>query len=270
MNKLLFAMTAVGALAAAAPAAAQYGSSYQSSGYNSYNQNQYNQSQYNQGQYDRNQYDRGQYTNGYNANGYGQPNVDSRVARLDARIQAGIDNGTIDQREAWTLRRQLSDITRLDDRYSRDGYTATEQADMQRRLRAFRDQLASADGGARGYGRSGTYGSYGANNGYYGQGGPYEEVTCTDTRRGGLGGLIDGLFGNDDRDCSTSTGYGTNGYGSMLGVGARVSGDLGGVPYEYRNQYRDGYGYYYRSDGRAIYQIDTRTNTVLRAYPMNR
>ena len=259
MNKLLFAMTAVGALAAAAPAAAQYGSSYQSNGYNSYNQNQYNQGQYNQ-----NQYDRGQYTNGYN-----QTNVDSRVARLDARIQASIDNGTIDQREAWNLRRQLSDITRLDDRYSRDGYTATERADMQRRLRAFRDQLASADGGARGYGRNGTYGTYGANNGYYGQGGPYEEVTCTDTRRGGLGGLIDGLFGKDDRDC-TSSGYGSNGYGDMLSVGARVSGNLGGVPYEYRNQYRDGYGYYYRSDGRAIYQIDTRTNTVLRAYPMNR
>jgi hypothetical protein len=273
MNKLLFAMTAVGALAAAAPAAAQYGSSYQSNGYNSYNQKQNDRGQYNQGQYNQNQYDRGQYNNGYTANSSGQTNVDSGVARLDARIQAGIDNGTIDQREAWNLRRQLSDITRLDDRYSRDGYTASERADMQRRLRAFRDQLASADGGARGYGRYGTNGAnngYSAN-GYYGQGGPFEEVTCTDTRRGGLGGLIDGLFGNDDRDCSTTAnGYGGTGYGSMLGVGARVSGDLGGVPYEYRNQYRDGYGYYYRSDGRAIYQIDTRTNTVLRAYPMNR
>jgi len=252
MNKLLFAMTAVGALAAAAPAAAQYTTTYQGTG-------QYNNGPYNNGQYNNGQYNNGQYNNGYNANAYGQTNVDSRVARLDARIQAGIDAGTIDQREAWNLRRQLNDISRLDDRYSRNGYTAAEQRDLQQRLRAFRDQLAMADGGARGYG-SGQY----RDNGYYGQGGPYEEVACTGngygSNRGGLGGLIDSIFGSGQSydDCTGLT------------VGSRVSGSLGGVPYEYRNQYRDGYGYYYRSDGRAIYQIDTRTNTVLRVYPMNR
>lgn len=247
MNKLLFAMTAVGALAAAAPAAAQYTTTYQGTGYG----------QYGNGSYNNGQYNNGQYNNGYNANAYGQTNVDSRVARLDARIQAGIDAGTIDQREAWNLRRQLNDISRLDDRYSRNGYTAAERRDLQQRLRAFRDQLAMADGGARGYG---------GNNGYYGQGGPYEEVACTGNgysgNRGGLGGLIDTIFGGSGGsydDCGTT-----------LSVGSRVSGSLGGVPYEYRNQYRDGYGYYYRSDGRAIYQIDTRTNTVLRVYPMNR
>jgi hypothetical protein len=42
------------------------------------------------------------------------------------------------------------------------------------------------------------------------------------------------------------------------------------VPYEYRGQYRDGGGVYYRSDGRAIYQIDARTNTVLGVYPVGR
>ena len=39
---------------------------------------------------------------------------------------------------------------------------------------------------------------------------------------------------------------------------------------QYRNQYRDGNGVYYRSDGRAIYQIDARTDTVLRIYALNR
>jgi len=226
MNKILFAATALGALAMAAPAAAQYG--YQNN--NTYQNNGY-----------------------YGTNTYGQTNVDSRVARLDARIQAGIQAGTIDQREAWNLRRQLNEIARLDDRYSRNGYTAAERADLQARLRNFRDQLAYADGGTRGYGSR--------NNGYYGQGGPYEEVTCTNTRSSiGLGGLIDSIFGGGDQYCATTTG---------LGIGARVTGNLSGVPYAYRNQYRDGYGYYYRSDGRSIYQIDSRTNTVMRVYPMN-
>jgi nuclear transport factor 2 (NTF2) superfamily protein len=42
------------------------------------------------------------------------------------------------------------------------------------------------------------------------------------------------------------------------------------VPSQYRYQYRDGNGVYYRSDGRAIYQIDARTDTVLRVYSMDR
>ena len=93
--------------------------------------------------------------------------------------------------------------------------------------------------------------------GYYGQGGPYEPV-CTS--RGGIGGLIDDLFGADDA-CDAGTG---------LRVGSRVSGNLGAVPYEYRNQYRDGDGYYYRSDGRSIYQIDARTQTVVRIHALKR
>ena len=77
----------------------------------------------------------------------------------------------------------------------------------------------------------------------------------SDERRGGIGGVIDGLLGRD-----------------TLRVGQRVTAQarLGAVPYEYRSQYRDGGGVYYRSDGRAIYQIDARTDTVLRIYGMNR
>ncbi|MBV8686724.1 MAG: hypothetical protein JOZ90_03660 [Alphaproteobacteria bacterium] len=240
MKKLLSAMAAVSALAMAAPAAAQSQYGYQ---------NPYNNGAYNNG-----------YGNGYNANA----NVDTRLARLDARIQAGVQNGTIDMREARRLRMQLREISRLDTLYSRNGYTQQERADLQARLRSFRDDLRVADGGSNGYG---AYGSNGYNNGYgnngygyQGQGGPYEDAYCDTSSRGGLGGLIDNIFGGGGGDC-TSYGY---------GVGARASSDWGAVPYQYRNQYRDGSGYYYRSDGRAVYQIDTRTNTVARVYPMNR
>jgi hypothetical protein len=74
-----------------------------------------------------------------------------------------------------------------------------------------------------------------------------------DTRRGGIGGILQNVLG-----------------GGGLRVGQRVSGNLGSVPYQYRDQFRDGNGVYYRADNRAIYQIDARSDTVVRIYPLNR
>lgn len=71
--------------------------------------------------------------------------------------------------------------------------------------------------------------------------------------RTGIGGLIDSVLG-------------TGG----LRVGQRASANLYGLPSGYQNQYRDGNGVYYRTDGRQIYQIDARTQTVVRVYAMNR
>lgn len=80
-----------------------------------------------------------------------------------------------------------------------------------------------------------------------------ERYADRDTRRDGIGGVIDDVLGRGG-----------------LQVGQRASADLGGVPYAYRDQYRDGNGVYYRSDNRAIYQIDARSGTVLRIYALNR
>jgi hypothetical protein len=150
-----------------------------------------------------------------------------------------------------------------------DGLSMRERADMQQRLSAVGQQIQVADrGGIDRYGQAERYGAYdnsgyanGAygngtyDNGYTGQGGPYEEVDQADIcqNRGGIGGLIDTFVG-----------------GGCLRVGQRATANLGGVPYDYRGQYRDGGGVYYRSDGRAIYQIDVRTNTILGVYPMGR
>jgi len=224
MKKILFAMTAIGALAVAAPAAAQYGSqTYANAGVNA--------------------------------------GFDSRIAQLEARFQAGIQQGLIDRREAYSLRQQLRDLRRLESRYSYNGLSMQERADLQQRLRFVRQNLRLADGGGNGrysaydndpyYGQSGNYGQNGT---YYGQGGPYQvpdNYACQS--RGGIGGILDNVLG-----------------GGCLRVGQRVSGNLSAVPYEYRSQYRDGGGVYYRSDGRAIYEIDARTNTVIGVYGMAR
>jgi hypothetical protein len=55
-----------------------------------------------------------------------------------------------------------------------------------------------------------------------------------------------------------------------LRVGARASANLRTLPSEYRYRYPDGNGVYYRTDGQAIYQIDARSNTVVRIYSMER
>jgi hypothetical protein len=189
-----------------------------------------------------------------NANAGGAVGIDNRIAQLETRLQAGIQAGVIDRSEAMSLRQDLRDLRRTERLYSRNGLSQQERMDLQARIREVRTDLRMADGG-----RFDNDRRYGSNNddGYYGQGGPYEEAdnynACQD--RGGVGGLIDNVLG---QGCAN------------LRVGARVSSNLGSVPYEYRGQYRDGNGYYYRSDGRNIYQIDARTNTVLRIYGMNR
>jgi hypothetical protein len=290
MKATLFTLTALGALAAASPAAAQtynngyYGQNAQNGYYSSTNQDRY--------------YDHA-YNNGWEGQLSSRAAIDARISRLGARLDAGIRAGTIDRYEAGRLRAELNDLRNLARSYGYGGISATERADLAARLRSVREDIRTADngswdrydnsywgGGSTGYGYnngstynngygtaynngypSSTYGNgynngYGStynnnNNGYYGQGGPYEEVETCDSRSGVVGGLIDSVVG---RNCATTT----------MRVGQRVGGGLYAVPYELQGQYRDGYGYYYRSDGRAIYQIDTRTNTVLRVYPMNR
>jgi hypothetical protein len=219
MKKTLLGMTALAALAAAMPAAAQYQGRYSSQ--------------------------------------YGQDvSFDARINALQARLDAGLRAGTITRREAWPLRRQLSDLRQLETRYSYDGFSRFERDDLQARLRAFRQDLRVADNGGydrydrmawddNGYGR--TDNGYGrTDNGYYGTGGPYEDAVVCE-RRNGVGGFIDALTGS--QNCYT--------------VGDRVGNGLYAVPNDYRSQYRDSGSVYYRSDGRNIYEIDARTNTVI-------
>lgn len=241
MKKTLLAMTALAGLAAAMPATAQYQGRYPS------------------------QYDQGRYSSQY-----GQDiSFDARIDALQTRLDAGLRAGTITRREAWPLRRQLDGLRQLEARYSLNGFTRFERDDLQQRLRGFRQDLRVADNGGydrydrmawddTGYGR-GDNGYDRSDNGYgrsdnrnYGQGGPYEEVVCE--RRSGVGGFIDTLTGSQN----------------CYAVGDRVGNGLYAVPSDYQGRYRDSGSVYYRSDGRSIYEIDARTNTVIRAYPMNR
>jgi hypothetical protein len=70
-------------------------------------------------------------------------------------------------------------------------------------------------------------------------------------QRSGIGSLIDSVFGPN-----------------CFRVGDRAPSNLYGVPSQYRGTYRDNGSIYYRSDGRAVYGIDARTNTVVSVNPL--
>jgi len=175
---------------------------------------------------------------------------DVRIDNLRARLNAGLRNGTIDRREAWTLRRELRTLEALEARYSLNGFTSWERDDLNNRLRMVRRDIRVADNNSWDrYDRLAWDDRYDR---YTGRGGPDETVFCE--RRGGVIGFLQDVTGT--RECFT--------------VGQRVTFDLDPVPYRYRDLYRDGRDSYFRSDGRAIYEIDARTNTVLRVHPMTR
>ena len=256
--------------------------------------------------------------------GYFNSNADIRIDQLRARIQAGVQQGSISRQEAQSLRMQLRQLADLERHYRAGGLTAQERADLQQRTRALRQQIRTAEGGAGGYdddrwddrdGRRCPPGLERRNNGcvppgQVGRDGRWEDrrddrddrwEDRRDDRddrwddRGDDDGRWQGRIdrnrdGYDDRDLNRDGRIDRNerriaddhderGNGGILDrligggglrVGQRVSGNLGAVPYELRNHYRDGNGVYYRADRRNVYQIDARTDVVLQIYPLNR
>ena len=237
MRKLLFALTAVSALAIATPAAAQMEREFEVRTDAEFN-----------------------------------ARLDQRIDMIADRMDTGIDAGTIDRSESRNLRRELWTLMRLNRDYAFNGLTQRERVELVRRLRTLRQEVLIADGGRYRDDRR-----YGARDDwwdddddvYRGRGGPYDadgdgwddrdcdrdgdvdSGTCDtrDTPRSGIGGFIDTILG-------------TGG----LRVGQRVTGELYSVPSQYRDRYRDDSRYYYRSDGQRIYQIDARTDVVTRVY----
>jgi hypothetical protein len=253
MNKIIIALAATTAFVGVAPAAAQYGG------------------------------------------GYGAP---IRSDQLQLQLQAGIRSGAISRTEAMPLRDQLLQLTRLERLYARDGVSGRERADLQHRINTLRQDIRMAE-------RTGD-GRFGRDDDRYDSDGRYSRAdSAYDRNNDGWDdrdGNRDGRWDVDARNDSNRDGYddrdynrdgrwdNDDGYGRQqvsdrgvvgqimdrvtgtggLRVGQRASADLGAVPYAYRNDYRDGAGAYYRSDGRQIYQIDARTQTVVRVYAMNR
>ena len=188
----------------------------------------------------------GQWRGGYDNDA--DTRFDLRIEQLENRIDAGARAGTINRREAWRLRSQLSQIDRLEDRYARGGFSIAERRDLQQRIRNLRQTVRVADRGS--WDRNERYGYWENEDRYLGRGGPIGETACVDRR--GFAGLIDDLTGRE----------------VCFSVGQRFTGGLYAVPSNYRARFRDRPGVYYRSDGRNIIAIDARTHVILDIDPM--
>ena len=208
---------------------------------------------------------------------YARSDIQARVQQLELRLQAGVRSGAISRREARPLDeqiRQISDYARYN---GRDGLNGRERQYLQQRMANLSQHIRYAeqtgDGRDMRYGRGERYDdgrAYGANEGYarddrYADGRAYgaNEGYARDARldRNGDGwddrdfdrdGRIDD--GRDDED------------GASLRVGQRISGNFAEMPVRYRDRYRDSDGSYYRYDRGNIYQVDSRTNLILRIF----
>ena len=189
----------------------------------------------------------------------GRADFSVRIDQVRARLQAGVQSGAITRSEAAPIREQVRQLSRLERQYSANGLSGQERADLQQRLRMVRQRLRVADNGA-----NGRYAQWDSEDGYgqvsqqpyqqgYQQGyqQPYQQGYQQPVQQGGIAGVLGQLLG-----------------GGGLQVGQRVTGNLYAVPPQHQNHYRDGNGVYYRSDGRRIYQIDARSQTVVRILPI--
>ncbi len=60
--------------------------------------------------------------------------INQRQRQLDARIDAGIRDGSLSRREAVRLRAEFQEIAALESRYRRNGLNMQERADLDRRF----------------------------------------------------------------------------------------------------------------------------------------
>lgn len=81
--------------------------------------------------------------------------VEARKAELDRRIERGIANGDLTEAEADRLRDEFDDIMEAEAAFRVDGFTAAEQADLDRRFNRLAAQIRwERRDGQRDYGAS--------------------------------------------------------------------------------------------------------------------
>lgn len=169
---------------------------------------------------------------GYGARG--DMGIGVQLDNLDARLDAGVQAGVISSSEQRRLRYQMRDLRQLEARYARNGIDRQERAELRQRLGALRQEVRRVGG-------SGWGNRYGwDDNDWNGRG--------------------DGNYGRDN---------GYDGYGRGLRVGETIPRELRGSLYSAaRWGYRDRGNIQFRSDGRQVYEINVRTNRVIRIHPI--
>jgi hypothetical protein len=168
---------------------------------------------------------------------YANSNIEMRINELQARLQAGVQAGTITRNEAEVLRARLRDLTRLERQFSRDGLSRAERDQLQQRIQVLRQQIRQAERNGDNRPR-------------------YDRDDDRDYR--------------DGRACPPGLAKKNNGClppGQAGRMDERYNNSGGEAA---RYGFRDTDRFVYRLDGNRVLQIDRRTGNVVRAYSIRR
>jgi len=154
-------------------------------------------------------------------------------SQLRMQIDAGISRGTISRREGIALREELSQLVRLERRFSPNGISGREYAQLMRRSTALSKdiRIASRDH----YGRRGDTASWES-------------------------GSINGQWVPDARFAGLHPG---DRFEGDVRIGQHATARMVNLPAEYRGQYVDDARVYYGYDNGRVYQIDRQSRMIL-------
>lgn len=153
--------------------------------------------------------------------------------QLRMQIDAGVSEGTISRRESFALREELNRLVRLERRFSPNGISGREHAQLLQRSTALAEdiRIASRDH----YGRHGDTASW-------------------------KSGTINGQWVPDARFAGLHPGDRFNGDAR---IGQHATARIVNLPAEYRGQYVDDARVYYGYDNGRVYQIDRQSQMIL-------
>jgi hypothetical protein len=153
--------------------------------------------------------------------------------QLRMQIDAGVSQGTISRRESFALREDLNRLVRLERRFSPNGISGREHAQLLQRSTALAEdiRIASRDH----YGRHGDTASWES-------------------------GTVNGQWVPDARFAGLHPGDRFNGDAR---IGQQATARIVNLPAEYRGQYVDDARVYYGYDNGRVYQIDRQSQMIL-------
>lgn len=160
-------------------------------------------------------------------------NSGSSSQQLQMQIDAGINQGTISRRESIALREELSQLVRLERRFSRSGINDREHAQLVQRSAALAEDIHMASRDRNG--RRGDTASWESGN-------------------------INGHWVPDSRFAGLHPGDRFNGDAR---IGQHATARIVNLPTEYRSQYVDDARVYYGYDNGRVYQIDRQSQMIL-------
>jgi hypothetical protein len=160
--------------------------------------------------------------------------------QLQVQIDAGVRQGTISRRESIGLRQDLGRLVRLERRFSPNGISGPEHAQLLQRSTALAKEIRIASGD---YGHRGT-----------------PQATWAS-------GNINGHWVADARFAGLHPG---DRFEGDARVGQHVTGRILSMPVQYRHEYVDNDQVYYGYDNGRVYQIDRKSRMILALLDMAR